>query len=68
MAILGKARFMVIPSICYETFSLTTLESFSCSKAVIASRLGAVAEIVHENKTGLLFDPGNPGSENEVDD
>lgn len=51
---------MVIPSICYETFSLTALESFSCSKAVIASRLGAVAEIVHENKTGLLFDPGNP--------
>ncbi|MFN3533716.1 MAG: glycosyltransferase, partial [Candidatus Brocadia sp.] len=60
MEILGKAKFMVIPSICYETFSLTALESFSCGKTVIASRLGALAEIVHENKTGLLFEPCNP--------
>mgnify|MGYP001578293063 CR=1 FL=1 len=60
MEILGKARFMVIPSIWYETFPLTALESFSCGKAVIASRLGALAEIVQDQKTGLLFEPGNP--------
>ena len=33
---------------------------FSCGKAVIASRLGALAEIVQDQKTGLLFEPGNP--------
>jgi len=29
-------------------------------KAVIVSRLGTLAEIVRENKTALLFEPGNP--------
>ena len=58
--ILGKARFMVIPSIWYEMFPMTNLEAFSCGKAVIASRLGALAEIVQDQKTGLLFEPGNP--------
>lgn len=60
MALLKNARFMVIPSICYENFPMTIIEAYACGKPVIASRLGAMAELVEDGKTGLLFEPGNP--------
>lgn len=55
-----KARFLVFPSVCYECFPLTIAESFACGVPVIASRLGAMAEIVTDTQTGLLFTPGDP--------
>jgi len=54
-----EARFIVFPSEWYETFGMVIIESFACAKPVIASRLGAMAELVEEGKTGLLFEPGN---------
>ncbi len=57
---LQNARFMVMPSICYEGFPLTIREAFACGKPVVASRLGAMASIIEDGKTGLLFEPGNP--------
>ncbi len=59
MEILGKAEFMVMPTICYEMFPLTTIEAFACGKAVVASRIGALKEILEDGRTGLLFEPGN---------
>ena len=53
------ASFLVVPSICYETFGLTVVEAFACGTPVIASRLGSLAEIVADGVTGLLFDPGS---------
>lgn len=53
-------RFLVFPSELYETFGRVSIEAFACGKLVIASRLGAMAEIVDDGKTGLLFEPGNP--------
>ncbi len=60
MALLKDARFMVIASICYENFPMTIREAYACGKPVVASRLGAMAELVEDGKTGLLFEPGNP--------
>jgi glycosyltransferase involved in cell wall biosynthesis len=60
MEILRNAQFLIMPSICYETFGITGVEAFACGKPVIASNLGAMAELVEEGKTGLLFEPGNP--------
>lgn len=54
-----NAAFLVMPSVLYETFGLAIVESFACGRPVIASRLGAMAELVTEGKTGLLFEPGN---------
>lgn len=54
------ARYLVVPSICYENSPRTIVEAFSCGLPVIASRLGALATIVHEGVTGLLFEPSNP--------
>jgi len=50
---------VIFPSISYETFGLLIIEAFACGKAVIASKLGAMAELIQDGKTGLLFEPGN---------
>lgn len=50
---------LIFPSICYETFGLSIIEAFACGKPVIASRLGAMEDLVEEGKSGLLFEPGN---------
>jgi glycosyltransferase involved in cell wall biosynthesis len=56
---LAQARFLIYPSIYYETFGISISEAYSCSVPVIASRLGALAEIVEDGRTGLLFQFGN---------
>ncbi len=53
------ARFLLFPSEWYEGFPLTIVEAFACGVPVIASRLGAMAEIIEDGKTGLLFKPGD---------
>jgi len=54
-----SARFLVLPSECYENFPLAVAEAYACGVPVIASRLGAMAEIVHDGITGLLVEPGS---------
>lgn len=54
-----EASYLVVPSICYENFPRTIVEAFACGLPVIASRLGAMAEIVRDGETGLLFEAGN---------
>lgn len=56
---LKEARFLVFASEGYETFGLTIVEAFASGLPVIASRLGAVAEIVEDGWTGLHFTPGD---------
>jgi len=56
----ASARFLVLPSICYEGFPLSLIEAMSQSKAVICSRMGGLPEIVEEGVTGLLATPGCP--------
>jgi glycosyltransferase involved in cell wall biosynthesis len=50
---------LVVPSICYESFSLVIREAFITRTPVIASNMGALPEIVEHNKNGLLFRPGD---------
>ncbi len=56
---MSRVVALVVPSICYENFPRTIVEAFACGTPVIASRIGALAELVCEGKTGLLFEPGN---------
>lgn len=60
LEILKHAKFMVMPSEWYEGFPMTIREAFASGKPVIASRMGAMAEIITDGKTGLLFETGNP--------
>jgi glycosyltransferase involved in cell wall biosynthesis len=60
LALMKQARLLVSPSASYETFGLVVVEAFACGVPVVASRLGATAEIVEDGRTGLLFTPGDP--------
>jgi len=54
-----RAAFLVLPSLCGENFPRTLAEAYSCGLPVIASRVGALAELVKDGETGLLFETGN---------
>lgn len=56
---MGRALALVVPSIWYENFPRTIVEGFASGLPVIASRIGALADIVSDGHTGLLFEPGN---------
>lgn len=54
-----SAAALVLPSICYENFPLTLVEAFACGLPVIASRTGAMAALIQDSVTGLLFEVAN---------
>jgi len=56
---MARASYVVIPSRSYENFPLVVAEAFANATPVIASDLGAFAEIVRPRVTGLLFRPGD---------
>ncbi|BAU44005.1 glycosyltransferase [Leptolyngbya sp. O-77] len=57
--LMGKAAFLVFPSEWYEGLPRTIVETFAKGTPVIASKIGAIAELVDHGRTGLLFEPGN---------
>lgn len=57
---IADASFVVLPSEWYETFGLVAIEAFSRGTPVIAARIAAIAELVEDGATGLLFEPGRP--------
>jgi glycosyltransferase involved in cell wall biosynthesis len=50
---------IVVPSIEPEPFGLVAAEAMAAGLPVIASRLGALPEIVEDHRTGLVVDAGN---------
>jgi glycosyltransferase involved in cell wall biosynthesis len=54
-----RALFVVVPSCCYENFPLAIVEAFACGTPVVAARLGAMAELVDDGRTGRLFVSGD---------
>jgi glycosyltransferase involved in cell wall biosynthesis len=56
---MSHAVALILPSIWYENFPRTLVEAFASCLPVIASRLGALADLVTEGVTGLLFEPGD---------
>jgi glycosyltransferase involved in cell wall biosynthesis len=59
-ALMKKACVLIFPSESYEAFPLVLAEAFACGIPVIAAHIGAMAEIVEDGRTGLLFTPGEP--------
>ncbi|MDI6695065.1 MAG: glycosyltransferase family 4 protein [Anaerolineales bacterium] len=56
--LLRDAMATIVPSVCYEAFPLTPLESMAVGTPVIASNLGSLPYVVKDGKSGLLFYPG----------
>ncbi|MBF0123316.1 MAG: glycosyltransferase [Candidatus Omnitrophica bacterium] len=54
-----RAALLVVPSEWYENCPRVVIEAYSCRLPVVASRLGALVEMVRDGETGLLFEPGN---------
>lgn len=57
---LGGAHVAVVPSRVDETFSLVAREVLQCGIPVLASRKGALPEVVRDAGNGYLFDPERP--------
>ena len=60
LSLMHGAAFLVLPSICYENFPLVIAEAFACGLPVIASRFGAMEEIIADGETGLGFELDDP--------
>ncbi|MFE4105280.1 glycosyltransferase family 4 protein [Almyronema epifaneia] len=58
-ALMGQAQFLIFPSKWYETFGRVAVEAFAKGTPVVASDLGAIAELVESGHTGVRFRPGN---------
>ena len=52
---LGAATCLVMPSVWHEPFGRTVIEAFAKGTPVLASRVGALAELVTDGLTGNLF-------------
>jgi len=59
MSWIKRARFLVFPSRWYEPFGMALLEAVACGVPAVATRIGAIPELVADRETGLLFDPDN---------
>jgi glycosyltransferase involved in cell wall biosynthesis len=57
--ILASIDVLVVPSVWYETFSITIREGFLAGVPVVASRLGAMGEAIDDGVTGLSFTHGD---------
>jgi glycosyltransferase involved in cell wall biosynthesis len=60
--LMGRASLLVFPSLWYEGFPRTIVESFARGTPVVASDLGSMRELIQPGRTGALFDPGDPDS------
>jgi len=60
--LMRKAIVLVFPSTCYEGFSRVPIEALAMGTPVLASRLGAVMDVVIDGKTGFFFNPGDSAS------
>jgi glycosyltransferase involved in cell wall biosynthesis len=55
----ANCLFGVVPSVWAEPLPNVILEAMSQEKAVVASRVGGVADLIVDGKTGMLVAPGN---------
>ena len=56
-----NAEALILPSVWYEGFPMTVLESFACGTPVVASDVGGMREIIREMQNGLKFRIGDFG-------
>jgi glycosyltransferase involved in cell wall biosynthesis len=57
--LVAGARALLVPSVWYEPAGRVVMEAYASGVPVIASRIGALPEVVEEGVTGLLADPGS---------
>lgn len=61
-SILSTLDLVVVPSTVEESFGRSVIEAGACGVPVVATRLGALEEIIEHEKTGLLVEPDDPNA------
>jgi len=59
--LLQRSHLMVMPSL-REAFGVAALEASAAGRAVVATQVGGVPEVVRDGETGLLVSPGDVGA------
>jgi len=54
-----KSIAVILPSRCNENFPRVIVEAFACGVPVVASKRGALTELIEDRRTGVLFNPEN---------
>jgi len=57
--LVSNAKFVIIPSECYDNSPLVIYESFSMGKPVIGSNMGGIPELIDHEENGLHFEVGD---------
>ncbi|MFC4597459.1 WecB/TagA/CpsF family glycosyltransferase [Cohnella hongkongensis] len=55
MQYMREARFLIVPSVCYEGFPMTVVEAYSVGTPVIGNAVGSLEEIVEDGVTGYHY-------------
>lgn len=56
---MSKAKYLIHPSLAYETFGLTMLEALARGTPVIGFNRGTRPEFIHSGKNGFLCEPAS---------
>ena len=59
--LIAEAEIVVNCSKVHETFGLAALEAMAMGKAIIASKVGAIPELIKHRQNGLLYDAADAG-------
>lgn len=62
LELLQDAVVLVFPSLWYEGLPMVIVEAMSCGTPVVASRLGAMNELIEDGVNGFVFTAGDPNS------
>lgn len=59
-ALVNRSTLMLVPSRWQEPFGIVCLEAAVMERAVVASRVGGVPEVVEDGVSGMLVEPDRP--------
>lgn len=55
----GDAGLVVLPTLWMENCPVSILEAFAHGRAVVATRIGGVPELIEDGRTGVVFERGD---------
>ncbi|MDP3722160.1 MAG: glycosyltransferase [Candidatus Omnitrophota bacterium] len=58
--LIASMDFLIVPSIYPESFGRSVIEAQAVGRPVVASRVGALPELIEDGRNGLLVPPGHP--------
>jgi len=56
--LISRSKYMIHPSVIYETFGLTIVEAMRCATPVIGFNIGTRQELILDGHNGFLTSPG----------